>query len=63
MTLDQAIRIVCDGHTRDDPRIGYTVESMPQVRFGPYSPEDYVKAWGVLRAHVHLPTKPEDYKI
>lgn len=51
MTLEEALHILCDTHTRDHPDLGYEIPygNMPP----PYiSMHEYVEAWGVVRKHI-----------
>lgn len=67
MPLGQAMRILCDIHTRDYTRVGFQVVSGATFDEHSYSPAiqergDYVEAWRVLRAAAGLPTKPEQFE-
>lgn len=58
MTLDTAIHILCEMHTRDDERVGVLVYPTASYEFRRFSQSDVIKAWGVLREHDHRPTAP-----
>lgn len=58
MELDQAIRTVCEVHTRNDIDTGFTV-MMGAVPCGfSFDLDRYVDAWEALRKHIKLPTRP-----
>ena len=62
MTLEQAIRVLCEIHTRDDFGVGFQVVMEP--RFSPWITQDhYVKAWRVVREIAKLRTHPGEYPI
>ena len=56
-TLDDALRVLADMHTRDDNRVGFTV-SPSMLRFGPWSQTQYLAAFGIIRQHLHMQTEP-----
>ena len=60
MTLDRALYILAQVHTRDDVQTGFNVQmgAMPDY-FAPCSHSEYVEAWKAVREHVHLQTEPE----
>lgn len=66
MPLSQAMHILCDVHTNDDPVAGFVIHvgADPYYRPSMHMREsgDYVEAWRTLRAAVGLPTKPEQYE-
>jgi hypothetical protein len=67
MPLSQAMRILCDIHTRDNAECGFDIIGGASPDRFSYSlamrePGDYAEAWAVLRAAAGLPTKPEQYE-
>lgn len=61
MTLDLALRVLADVHTRDDLQFGFIVSAgaHPYDHLTPWSPSDYLEAWRVVRAHLGLQVEPE----
>lgn len=60
MTLERALFILATVHTRDDEAVGFAVLAGAQWRpyETPFSEHDYITAWEVVRAHVHMQTTP-----
>ena len=58
MTLDKALSILANVHTKEDYRVGFTVESSPSLPHR-WSGYEYVTAWKTVRKHLHLPIDPE----
>ena len=57
MTLFQALRILAECHTREDPERGFVVEmGVTSPRW--HAQADYVEAWRVVREQLSLQTKP-----
>jgi hypothetical protein len=61
MTLDEALRLITDVHTQDDPLIGFTISPGR----GPYDQHrftvaEYLEAWEVIRKHLGLQTRPSE---
>jgi hypothetical protein len=58
MSLDKALFILADTHTRDDDLAGFVVMAgaRPEFRF---SQSDYIQAWGTVRRHLHMPVDPK----
>ena len=64
MTLDQAIDILIDVHTEDDPVTGFRIliGADPNTRFfGPVA--DYTEAWRVVRKHNKFRIEPGHYPV
>lgn len=61
MTLDEALHIIASVHTKDDPDVGFVflVGATCYDHFHPWSPEDHIEAWRVLRKHLHMQTEPQ----
>lgn len=59
MTLLRACRILAMAHTRGDREFHYLCESVPRLACQPFTRDEYIQAWGVVRAAGGL--KPEDY--
>lgn len=51
MTIEEALNILCESHTRDHPELGYEI---PMGALPPryINQSDYVEAWGVVRKHI-----------
>lgn len=57
-TLFDALHILAGVHTRDDDRVGFVVEmSGPHAYLRPFTKDQYIKAWEIVRAQLHLKTK------
>ena len=60
MELAEALDILANIHTRDDDAVGFVVLAGAQWR--PYesqwSQDQYIEAWGVVRRHTFMQTKP-----
>lgn len=56
MTLEHALRILADCHTRDDALSGFVVEMSPHMHW--HSQHDYIQAWAELRKHIGLQVDP-----
>jgi hypothetical protein len=61
MTLDKALHILAEIHTRQDVRSGFCilVGASPETNAPWIKPSDYVAAWKAVREQLNLPTKPE----
>lgn len=59
MTLDEALQILAESHTRDDDFSGFTVESTRDP-LGRWTRYEYVEAWKAVRQHLHLQTEPKE---
>ena len=61
MTLDKALSILAEVHTRQDVRAGFCilVGASPETNAPWIKHSDYVAAWERVRDELHLPTKPE----
>ncbi len=62
MSLDEAMHIITETHTRDDRQAGFVVEvgasyHSPTCR---WSPDEYMEAWRTMRRHLHLRTEPRE---
>jgi hypothetical protein len=57
--LRSAIRTLVQAHTRDDPRVGYTVSSMADDLHMRFNQQEYIEAWGTLRKELHEQTEPD----
>jgi hypothetical protein len=57
MTLFDALRVLAMAHTREDYEAGYALEWSPRL-FDDEHQADYVKAWGVVRAQLHMKIAP-----
>ena len=62
MTLDRALRLLATVHTKDDDQVGFVVvmgvSQVDWMHGYPYSQQQYIEAWEVVRQHLHLKTKP-----
>lgn len=59
MTLDQALNILADFHTRDDDQVGFVVHMSAGHHYAPWrSDADYVTAWRTVRAHLRRSIEP-----
>jgi hypothetical protein len=57
MSLERALNILADFHTRDDSFAGFTVHQTGyDMR---WSQHDYVEAWKVVRVYIHRETEPK----
>jgi len=59
VTINEALRVLADFHTRDDHVMGFVVETHPcsfDVSF--WSQADYIQAWKIVRERVHMQTEP-----
>ena len=61
MDIGSAIRLLCEVHTRDDDRVGFTVEMGATPSHGPshWHEDNYVEAWRALRRAIEMATEPE----
>jgi hypothetical protein len=60
MTLDKALHILAEVHTRDDDLTGFVVEWAPSPSFmWQFSKAEYFEAWRTVRAHIHYQTEPK----
>lgn len=57
MTLDDALNILADFHTRDDDVAGFRVHKMG-IYGAHWSPSDYIEAWKTVRAYLHRSVEP-----
>lgn len=57
MSLCRALSLLVEAHTRDDDRVGFTVEMGGPDRFLG-SGADYITAWAVIRRAVGRQTHP-----
>jgi hypothetical protein len=57
MPLSKALYLLTEAHTRDDDKVGFTVETLPQVF--EWSRADYIEAWRSVRFNIGKPTKPQ----
>lgn len=57
MTLDKALLVLAESHTRDNDFSGFTVEST-RDRYVRWSDHDYIEAWKIVRQHLHLQVEP-----
>lgn len=56
--LRQALEMVMNAHTRDDPMLGFTVQYFPSVDF---DIQKYNEAWRIIREALGYQTqRPED---
>lgn len=62
MSLERALHILAEVHTDSDDITGYRVHTMPSPGLWAVSQEDYVRAWGALRRHIHLQVDPPESK-
>lgn len=62
MSLDQALRILVDVHTKDDAQTGFVflVGATPDRFMSPWSPADHIEAWKTVREHLHMQTEPQE---
>lgn len=51
MTLDRALVILADVHTRDDDLAGFLVEVGPTFMLR-YGQDEYIEAWRIVREHI-----------
>lgn len=58
MTLTEALHILCEAHTRDDDKIGFTVSPGAIAHYMPRNVEKYIEAWKVARDNVGLQVLP-----
>jgi len=55
-----ALHALADMHTRDDPQVGFVVETQPSlVEWGL---ERYISAWRTIRVGLNLQTEPDEAK-
>lgn len=61
MTLNEALSILADVHTRDDAYTGFVVMAGATWRPHEYkcSQAQYILAWETVRKEIHLQTEPE----
>lgn len=60
MTLEKALHILANAHTRDDDLTGFVVEYVPSLEYRvEFTRSDYIEAWKTVRAHIHLQTEPK----
>ena len=61
MTLDEALFFLSTCHTDDDDRVGFSIRSWVP---GPLDAAGrYQEAWQVVREHLHLRVRPEQYPV
>lgn len=58
MTLNEALHILVQIHTRDDDGVGFTFSHIADVTLPWFSSTEYAEAWRTVREHLHLPTEP-----
>lgn len=59
MSLDRALHILATVHTRDNDAAGFVVMMGASPEGVGWIPQgDYIKAWEVVRQHLHLQTEP-----
>jgi len=58
MSLGLALQILCDAHTRDDPKVGFALELSPRLDYQPFTREEYVRAWKTVRFAAGYITDP-----
>ena len=61
MTLDHALRILADVHTKDDHQVGFVfmVGAHAQNGMTQWSVGDHLTAWKVVRKHLHMQVDPQ----
>jgi len=59
MILNEALRVLADGHTRDDDLVGFTVSPMWDD-YGRWSRADYIEAWKTVRQHLGMKSEPAE---
>lgn len=61
MNLDRALTILCAVHTHDDRQAGFQIKTgaMPGSYPGDTSRAEHVEACQTVRAHIGLPSEPE----
>lgn len=60
MQLAEALHILANIHTRDDPDVGFVILAGAQWRplESQWSQEQYIESWKVVRRHTFMQTKP-----
>lgn len=58
VTINEALRVLADLHTRDDHVTGFVVEMHPSFTMSFWTQEDYVTAWKIVRERLHMQTEP-----
>lgn len=61
MTLDQALRVLADIHTKDDHQVGFVfmVGATAHRGLTQWSVDDHINAWRVVRQHLHMTVDPK----
>lgn len=62
MGLNEALRMLCEVHTRDDDEIGFTIVmgATPSPGDAAWYDRNYAAAWETVRAHLGLPHAPPE---
>jgi len=55
VTLNEALRLLADCHTRSNNDIGFVVDPHPGIEL---SKDEYRDAWRIVRDHLHMQTEP-----
>ena len=60
VTLNEALRVLADFHTRDDAVTGFVVETHPRSFDASFwTQADYIQAWKLVRERLHMQTEPD----
>ena len=58
VTINEALRVLADMHTRDDDQVGFVVEYSPNPHLSFWTQDEYIKAWQMVRERLHMKTEP-----
>lgn len=61
MTLDKALQVLADIHTKDDHQVGFVfmVGATAQNGMTRWSVNDHLQAWRAVREHLHMQVDPQ----
>lgn len=60
MTLDQALHVLAEIHTKDDDATGFVllIGAHANDYRTQWTQADHIEAWRVVRQHLHMQTQP-----